>query len=331
MKAFQALWMALLLLPGAASADEQEPFRTFVEGSEEAKLVLRAANEATLEELKSSSGLDVRAAENLIDYRNGDDGASGTDDDEFYSNLEEVLDLPFVRHAELVKLHKYAQVRFAPNSAGDPFHEASCTGTPLTAADLEKWIPLPHENARPLGTFRAHARRRYCFKNGLCREWESSLDKLQWIPVVFTWRNDEIYNQGIAGKEWLSLPPMHGDVLLELRGDAPRLSLVGSPNEKKMRFYSFNRLDPKRAKMSGLAFVSEVEKPEEYLSLGRDSRRGFALPGLNYFAFDSLLVTAKCLRYTNAWKEPFTDDKQNAVYWEHQFVVLGTLTPPPAE
>lgn len=58
--------------------------------------VFVAVNRYTSDDLTGEVGLDVRAADGIVDYRRGDDGEDFTADDRFISSLRELDDRPWV-------------------------------------------------------------------------------------------------------------------------------------------------------------------------------------------------------------------------------------------
>lgn len=104
-----------LVLPAAACADSDDGFATgvlaLVDGQPDAVGVLRFLNDAstTLEVLDDDAGLNRRAAENLIAWRDGDDGAFGTADDRRFAAIREVLAVRQVGPAALDQILAYAR------------------------------------------------------------------------------------------------------------------------------------------------------------------------------------------------------------------------------
>lgn len=70
--------------------------------------VLRVANEASLSELDDDAALDARAAQHIVAYRNGADGAAGTADDQTITTLAELDAIKWVGPVALDKLLAYA-------------------------------------------------------------------------------------------------------------------------------------------------------------------------------------------------------------------------------
>ncbi|MFW5967975.1 MAG: hypothetical protein ACOCV2_10675 [Persicimonas sp.] len=71
--------------------------------------VLDLVNEASFETLDDDVGLDVRAAENIVDYREGDDGQEGTSDDRTFESFEELDDIAWVGPYAFEQLLSYAK------------------------------------------------------------------------------------------------------------------------------------------------------------------------------------------------------------------------------
>lgn len=59
-------------------------------------------------ELAEQAGLSTKAASNLVDYREGDDGALGTDDDQIFHSRWDVDNVPFVGPATMEALEQHA-------------------------------------------------------------------------------------------------------------------------------------------------------------------------------------------------------------------------------
>ncbi len=78
-------------------------------GSHEAAGVLEVANELSEHELDEEVSLDVRAAENIVDYRHGRDGEHGTDDDRTFETLDELDGVSWVSSRAFDKLLTYAE------------------------------------------------------------------------------------------------------------------------------------------------------------------------------------------------------------------------------
>lgn len=79
--------------------------------SAETAAVLRVANEAPLEVLDLDVALDARAARNIVAYRFGADGASGTADDRLYATLAELDAIAWVGPVALARLLEYAHAQ----------------------------------------------------------------------------------------------------------------------------------------------------------------------------------------------------------------------------
>lgn len=91
------------------SADELgAKFGGVVEGTDEACAVLRAANEASLDELDEGAALDSRAAKAIAAARAGEDGRAGTLDDQIFATLAELDAVPYVANTAFRKLRRHA-------------------------------------------------------------------------------------------------------------------------------------------------------------------------------------------------------------------------------
>lgn len=88
-----------------------EPVHGVTPGSAEAEGILRVANTASQTELDESDyvGLDARAAQNIVDFRLGEDGAPGTADDAQFATLVELDDISYVADRAFGKLLAYAE------------------------------------------------------------------------------------------------------------------------------------------------------------------------------------------------------------------------------
>ncbi|MEM9068593.1 MAG: phospholipase D-like domain-containing protein [Myxococcota bacterium] len=104
-------------LPGETIGGE----RFVQEGSPEEAAVLAAVNdrEVTLGMLDDDAGLDRRAAEGIIRYRNGTDAIEGTADDVDYQTIDEVDAISYVGPSALAKLLEFA-IAQGYGSAPDP-------------------------------------------------------------------------------------------------------------------------------------------------------------------------------------------------------------------
>ncbi len=84
-----------------------------VEGSDDARGVLRAANLATAEELADPKavGLSARAARALLAYRAGPDGVAGTADDRTIATLAELDAVPWIGARSFTRLLAFARAQ----------------------------------------------------------------------------------------------------------------------------------------------------------------------------------------------------------------------------
>lgn len=80
----------------------------------DAALILGVANSASFEVLDDDVGLDKRAAENIVAYRDGADATPGTADDDLFETLAELDAIPYVGPAALEALLSYAEQSAAP-------------------------------------------------------------------------------------------------------------------------------------------------------------------------------------------------------------------------
>lgn len=79
------------------------------EGSPEARGVLQVANELSRTALDEEVGLHSRAAAGIIDFRDGDDGELGTEDDVQIATLAELDGIPYVGPISFDKLLAFAR------------------------------------------------------------------------------------------------------------------------------------------------------------------------------------------------------------------------------
>lgn len=94
------------------------------EGSPEAMAVLALLNDESVDlvELDDDARLNARAARNIIDHRNGDDGQVATADDNPFDSLAELDDVPFVGPTALEALLHYAIAQgYLPESSARAF------------------------------------------------------------------------------------------------------------------------------------------------------------------------------------------------------------------
>ncbi|MEQ1502397.1 MAG: right-handed parallel beta-helix repeat-containing protein [Myxococcota bacterium] len=95
------------LAPSAGPEGGDDAEARYVDGTPEADLVLRAANEATLAELDDDVPLKRRVALNIVDGRAGPDGVDGTGDDTPYATIAALDAVPKVTKAVLDALYAY--------------------------------------------------------------------------------------------------------------------------------------------------------------------------------------------------------------------------------
>ncbi len=110
----------LLAAPGCGGEIEDSLLGTsepIAFSSQDAALILDLANYpgTTLETLDLAAELDVRAAKEIISYRDGGDGLALTEDDNFFSDLAELQKLPYVASSALYKMRAYAMENPAPS------------------------------------------------------------------------------------------------------------------------------------------------------------------------------------------------------------------------
>jgi len=135
------------------------------EGTAEAAAVLHVASTFSRADLVGEVGLAAKAADNVLAYRSGDDGAVSTSDDETFETLAELDAIPFIGPIAFGKLLAYAQAAdlvgdvpvAGPNE--DAFDPASCQGANLSMATANQWWST---NQGRLGTYQLQIRKRTC-------------------------------------------------------------------------------------------------------------------------------------------------------------------------
>jgi hypothetical protein len=131
------------------------------EGSPEALGVLRAANDATFEELDDAARMSSRTVANIVDHRDGADDVDGTADDQRFATLGQLDAVSYVGPAALEQLLAYARVRdWVP--AIDPI--PTCGGAPA--------VPTTGRLYLTGGTKSSFARD--CDAFGACTAWQSA-------------------------------------------------------------------------------------------------------------------------------------------------------------
>ncbi|MCH9680508.1 MAG: hypothetical protein K0V04_03660 [Deltaproteobacteria bacterium] len=93
--------------PSQALAGPRSP-STFSGTASEVAAVLLVANTESLVVLDGDVGLDVRAANNIVEHRNGPDGIEATPDDNPFDNLSELDAVPWVGDSALDALLAWA-------------------------------------------------------------------------------------------------------------------------------------------------------------------------------------------------------------------------------
>jgi hypothetical protein len=100
------------------SSQESNNPAGIVEGSVEAAIVVKLANDATLQELIDDVRLPELAALAIDAYRKGDDETAGTEDDERFESLAELDAIPHVRANEFTTMLAFARTRPSAVIAG---------------------------------------------------------------------------------------------------------------------------------------------------------------------------------------------------------------------
>lgn len=101
-----------------AGSSESANTGGIAEGTPEAAIVLRFANDASFDELVSKARLPQLAALAIDAYRKGDDLAAGTEDDERFESLAELDRIPHVGPNEFGAMLAYADARQSAVIAG---------------------------------------------------------------------------------------------------------------------------------------------------------------------------------------------------------------------
>jgi hypothetical protein len=104
------------------------------EGSPEALGVLALVNSADYTTLYKKARISSRAAHNILNYREGDDGVAGTADDQLFDTLAELDAVPYVGPATFNALLAYARAQGLVGSAsgGTSAYGGSTTGGSTT-------------------------------------------------------------------------------------------------------------------------------------------------------------------------------------------------------
>ncbi|MBT3219121.1 MAG: hypothetical protein HN348_08525 [Proteobacteria bacterium] len=116
-------------------ADEAEYESLPALNDDDTEAILWLANSASLDTLDEQVGLDVRAAENILRYRHGDDGKAGTFDDVEFHSAKEIDGIKYVGPAGLELMLRYVQthdvlVRIPSHIWGDELTMLTrCVGT----------------------------------------------------------------------------------------------------------------------------------------------------------------------------------------------------------
>lgn len=107
------------------------------ENTAEAAGVVKVASTLSLGDLKAKVGLSATVANNIIAYRLGDDGISGTADDEVFDTLRELDAVPYVNGSVFVKFLTYARANgYVVGDPTNPFDGSNCMGPAITDSDL---------------------------------------------------------------------------------------------------------------------------------------------------------------------------------------------------
>jgi len=107
------------------------------EGGKDAAGVLKVANTLSRSDLQSRVGLTSTVANNIANYRLGDDTLPGTADDEVFDTLRELDGIPYVNAAVFGKLLSYARANgYVSTDLNDPFDAANCTGPDISDSEL---------------------------------------------------------------------------------------------------------------------------------------------------------------------------------------------------
>ncbi len=328
----QAVFFALLVLPvWAGDGDGKlEPF--LVHGwektekhsglLEDAGPLLGLVNHSTYRELTVHIGIDERAADNIVAYRLGDDGAAGTNDDESIDSLDELDRIPYVgpRTFRILAGHAVAHGFIKPCPPDSPFHEGSCGGPPMTARHAFRLIPLPDKTAAKIGTFSFFNRRRFGYEVDGTRPWENVL-KLPVMPLFV--RYSESFTDPGGRRPSLPEKALQGIIEVRLRDNKPLLVLRGNsfqiPGETADFWVEF------------VHNFSGVTAPAGEVYIARESGKKYAsieMPGLLHgLSIQKATLTEKCIRLETRWKYREKDNDLNDVYYEHENIVFGKIEP----
>ncbi|MEQ9321385.1 MAG: phospholipase D-like domain-containing protein [Polyangiaceae bacterium] len=110
--AFTSLASAVTGCSGASDDDNVDAITgTIAAGSPEEAAVLALVNDPAVDQplLDDEVGLDVRAATNIIEHRDGPDATVGTGDDDLFDDIVELDDISYVGPSALASLLAYAQ------------------------------------------------------------------------------------------------------------------------------------------------------------------------------------------------------------------------------
>ena len=94
------------------------------------KAIIEFVNDSsiTYELLDKDVALDKRAARNIIDYRYGPDQRPRTRDDRFFSNVEELDEIPYVGRTALANILSYATTVFGTSNQTETAVPSSPSG-----------------------------------------------------------------------------------------------------------------------------------------------------------------------------------------------------------
>ncbi|HEV8324151.1 MAG TPA: hypothetical protein VG389_21210 [Myxococcota bacterium] len=114
---FLAAALAALGAPGCAEIlDAEHSDASLAIASGDAALILAAVNYpgTTFTVLDAAAGLDSRAAQNIVDHRNGADGVTPSADDNLFGDVAELDAIAYVGDVAFEKLLAFAQAHPAP-------------------------------------------------------------------------------------------------------------------------------------------------------------------------------------------------------------------------
>lgn len=180
----------------AAFTDGKADTGGLVDGTAIACAILQVANTLSESELREDVDLSERAAGALVAYRNGDSETTLADDQRFDS-LAELDAVPYIGPIAFGKLRAFAEAEDyvdaceapPPPVADDPFDDAACSNTPMTASEAASHFAPGTESAPLAGPALIYKRQRLCYRTTGCTAW-SAPEPLRPDPSLLSlWTN----------------------------------------------------------------------------------------------------------------------------------------------